>query len=83
MKSKQIEIAALLRTVHKKSGIANHLKVSRRILRRVADRLTNRESLKGRARSGRPRTMDSLAINTDFLKNPKFKITETSKKRFL
>ena len=46
MEAKRIEISALLRAGHSKSDIASQLKVSRRTVYRVADRLTNNETLK-------------------------------------
>ena len=57
MKTKTIEISALLPASHSKSDIASQLKVSRRTVYWVADHLTNNETLKNRLHSGRPQVI--------------------------
>ena len=53
MKTKTIEISALLPASHSKSDITSQLKVSRRTVYWAADHLTNNETLKNQLHSGR------------------------------
>jgi len=81
MEAKRIEIAALLRAGHKKADIVKLQNVSLSTVKRVANRLKNKESLRDRPRSGRPQIIQRKNVRKAFLKDPTLKMTEFAKKK--
>ena len=81
MEAKRFEISALLRAGHSKSDIASQLKVSLRTVYRVADRLTNNNTLKDRPHSVRPQVIGRKTVSKAFENDPALKMTELAKKK--
>ena len=76
MEEKQIRASAFLSAGLKKKHISQMLDISLSTVKRVEKRMKNKESLKDRPKSGRPRAIDPAIVKTAFLKNPTMKMSE-------
>ena len=74
-------ISALLGAGHSKSEIASQLKVNRRTVYRVADRLTKNETLKDRPPSVRRQVISQKTVRKAFKNNPTLKMRKLAKKK--
>ena len=81
MEEKRIRASALLSAGLIKKHISQMLDISLSTVKRVEKRMKNKESLKDRPRSGRPRAIDPAIVKTAFLKNPTMKMSELAKKK--
>ena len=81
MEAKRMEVAALLRALHTKSYIAEHLAVSQMTVHRVVKRLKGGEDLKDRPCSGKPQVVKRLTVKRVSERNSKLKMTVLVKRK--